>query len=711
MKKLFCSITLCTMLIGSANAQFNCLSDDVFRELMRTDSVFRKNQEALEMETQQYLQNKSHSAAAATYVIPVVFHVIYTTQAGNISEAQILDQMDILNKEFRRQQADTILTPAAFLPFAAPIDMEFRLATKDPAGNCTNGINRIYNNLSNCSVYNDEVKSLSYWPSNKYLNVWIVQTMHYDGSTNCGGGGYARFPGGAPGVDGINIRGDLIGSIGTAATNANWGNFLGRYLIHELGHWFNLRHIWGDATCGNDFVADTPPHVFSNSGCPNFPRNPNSNCSGSNANGEMFTNYMDYTDGPCLNMFSAGQVVRMTAALNSAVSGRNNLWTAQNLQATGTADPYTYPAPCVAVPDILPFEPITACVGDSVKLSDISYGGLVSSRTWSVPGGSASSLNDSIIKVQYNAPGFYDVSLTNTYIGNSNTSVFTNKVLVLNNAPNPNYVYPFIEDLEDSFMFTNNWTIRNHNSGSSAWELNNSSSFSGNNCVAIHNFNKSAPLIDELISPEYDLSAVFNPTVTFQLYFATRAASDNDKLQVFISNNCGKTWNSIYQKTANSGLKTTTVTIASSYTPAATSAEWRKEKANLLNIWAGGKVNLKFVFTSGGGNNIFIDDINIDGINTTGLNEFENGGKLVVYPNPANTTLNLDYVLNMDGEVQIEISDVLGKKVIQETTDGHAAEKTNKVLNAADLAPGTYLLTIKQNGAVILSTKVIKNEY
>ncbi len=138
MKKAFSAILISTLLIGSVKAQFNCLSHDFYSELMQSDSMFRKNQFILEAETEQLLLNKSHASSAATYVIPVVFHVIYTTQAGNISDAQILDQMDILNKEFRRQQADTILTPAAFLPFAAPLDIEFRLATIDPAGNCTN---------------------------------------------------------------------------------------------------------------------------------------------------------------------------------------------------------------------------------------------------------------------------------------------------------------------------------------------------------------------------------------------------------------------------------------------------------------------------------------------------------------------------------------------------------------------------------------------
>mgnify|MGYP003344678078 CR=1 FL=1 len=177
----------------------------------------------------------------------------------------------------------------------------------------------------------DNVKALSYWPSNKYLNIWVVRSIE---NTNGGAGvviGFALFPGGAAATDGVVLRYDYTGEIGAAATTAG----AGRTATHEVGHWLNLHHIWGDATCGNDFVNDTPTQEMANmSICPTFPHV--SNCTGSAPNGDMFTNYMDYTNGPCQNMFSIGQAARMNAALSSATSGRNNLWTTANLIATGT---------------------------------------------------------------------------------------------------------------------------------------------------------------------------------------------------------------------------------------------------------------------------------------------------------------------------------------------------------------------------------------
>jgi hypothetical protein len=696
------------LLLANFKAQhsFNCSSHLWYEEQMKNDPEFRKNQEALEKETQEFIKNNAaQRSAPATYIIPVVFHVIHTGGSGNISDAQIMDQINILNKEFPRQQADTILTPAAFKPLAAPFSVEFRLATKDPNGNCTNGINRIYSTLSNCSYNNDDVKSLSYWPSNKYLNIWLVQSMHYSNSMTCDGGGYATFPGGSATIDGINIRGDLISSIGTSATNIGWGNFKGRYLMHELGHWFNLRHIWGDANCGNDLVNDTPPHVNSNSGCPTFPHNPNNSCGG-NANGEMFNNYMDYTEGNCLNMFTAGQVARMTAAINSGVSGRSNLWSPSNLIATGTSNPYIYPVACPSIPDVLTVGPIVTCVGQDVVFTDNSYGGISDSRLWDFAGESASSLTDSVVNVTYLTPGIYFVGLTKNYLSASKTTTFVNKVYVIDDMPNANYVFPYQDSFEDSFGFGNDWVVVNNDNDSVQWELVNTTGYYGSQCISVKNFGKPAPLVDEVISPAFDLSAIVTPTLTFRLHFATTSTDNYDKLQVLISSNCGQTWTSMYLKTGTT-LRTVPGHVLLDNTPAMQSTEWRLEKINIPAHLANGVVRFKFVFTNGGGNNIFLDDINIDGFNTSGVAEtFFNGG-INLFPNPANESVNLKFNLKEKSAVQVEVTDVLGKMILRENVESIQGENTH-VMSTKYLDNGVYFVRITQNDAIIYASKFVK---
>jgi len=695
--------------IAMAQNPFNCSSHIMYQRQLDNNPVFRKNQQQLEEETKNFIENKSAARpAAAPYILPVVFHVIYTTAAGNISDAQIIDQVAILNKEFPRLQSDTVLTPAAFKAAAAGLNVEFRLATIDPNGNCTNGIDRVYSTLSNCSFAEDDIKALSVWPSNKYLNIWLVQSMHYSGSLDCSGGGYATFPGGAANIDGINIRGDLISNIGTAATNSGWGNFKGRYLVHELGHWFNLRHIWGDQNCGNDLVSDTPPAVTSNSGCPNFPHNPSNSCGG-NANGEMYTDYMDYTDGTCLNMFTAGQVARMTAAITSTVSGRSNLWSNSNLNATGTNNPYTYPVACVASPALLPYGTLVVCKGDSVKLVDNSYGGNSTSRAWSFPGGSASSLTDSVVKVQYNTAGIYPVVLTKNYLSTSKTETFVNKIQVLDDVPNTNYGFPFSEDFENQSSFNSDWVIVNNDNDQTTWEMVSTTAYSGASCVSINNFGKSAPLTDDLISPAYDLSSVLSPTLTFRLHFANRITANYDRLLVYISNNCTKTWQQIYTRTASSSSSLNTVpgNIAGSYIPDfGSDDDWRREKVNIINSWAGAVVRFKFSFISGGGNNIFIDDINIDGLNATGVAKNQNTSGIKIFPNP--TKDNLQITFNTRGKIgsQIEIVDVVGKICLSQSMDIGSENKTT--IDVRSLKDGVYFIRLKQTDGTIYNSKFIK---
>jgi len=710
MKKIILLIAL-SFLLQSLRAQnlFNCSSHEMYLKELNSNPAFKVNQQKLEEETKAYMErNVAGRPSGAPYIIPVVFHIIYTTNAGNISDAQVTDQIAILNQEFPRLQADTALTPAAFKSVAAGFNVEFRLATIDPNGNCTNGINRVYNTLSNCSFAQDDVKALSYWPSNKYLNIWITQSMHYSGSLDCSGGGYAAFPGGTATLDGINIRGDLISNIGTAATNTGWGNFKGRYLVHELGHWFNLIHIWGDANCGNDYIADTPPALTSNSGCPSFPHNPSNTCSGSNANGEMYTNYMDYTNGPCLNMFTAGQVARMTACITSMVGGRSNLWSNSNLNATGVNNPYTYPVACVANPAILPYGTLVVCKGDSVRLVDNSYGGNSTSRAWDFPGGSASSLTDSIVRVKYTAAGVYTVGLTKNYQSSSKSATFINKIQVLDNLPNPNYVEPFSESFENSSTFDSDWVVVNADNDATTWEAIPSTSYYGSNCVGIMNFGKSAPLTDDLISPAYDLTTITSPTLTFRLHYSNVITANYDRLIVSISSNCGKNWQQLYSRSASNNLSTVTGNISNSnIPPSASDDDWRLEKINLMNSWANGTVRFKFSFTSGGGNNIFIDDINVDGVNITGLITNQLSSEIKLFPNPAKENLQIKLGELEKTSTEIEISDVIGKHCITQKIN---SKEDLAHINIASLKNGVYFIRIKQADGTSYTKKFIKQD-
>jgi hypothetical protein len=259
---------------------------------------------AIEQRTAQSLA--AGSAAASTIKrIPVVVHVLWNSAAQNIGDAQIQSQMTALNQDFRRTNPDAASTLAQFLGVATDCTIEFCLATVDPSGQPATGITRTQTWRTSFDPNGSTMKYTAQggrdaWPASNYMNVWVC---------NLSGGilGFAQFPGGPSATDGIVVTYTAFGTTGTA----QYPFHLGRTLTHEVGHWLNLRHIWGDAqpSCGDDFVADTPPANGPHFECTTSA----SSCSGLN----MVQNYMDYTDDACMNLFTAGQRDRMLALLAS----------------------------------------------------------------------------------------------------------------------------------------------------------------------------------------------------------------------------------------------------------------------------------------------------------------------------------------------------------------------------------------------------------
>jgi hypothetical protein len=244
-------------------------------------------------------------------IIPCVVHVVYDPgrPEQDISDEQIASQIGVLNQDYRAANADLAGVPEPFAGLATDARVEFELAATDPLGNPTSGITRT---ASTQRPFRDDdaVKSAAAggadaWPAATFLNIWVCQL---------GGGllGYAQFPGGPPETDGVVILHTAFGTTGTATAPFDRG----RTATHEIGHWLNLRHIWGDdgdGCWGSDFVDDTPNQAGPNYGTPAFPR---ITC-GNGPHGDMFMNYMDYVDDAAMFMLTAGQVERIQACLDN----------------------------------------------------------------------------------------------------------------------------------------------------------------------------------------------------------------------------------------------------------------------------------------------------------------------------------------------------------------------------------------------------------
>ena len=314
--KQFLAAALCVVGVATASVSFaqkeqpskkGCASHENYERMLVEDPNFKANSAKIEQRTAGLTTNSlvANLATTTTVRIPVVVHVIYNTAQQNISTAQIQSQISVLNNDFRKLNADVSQTPALFSALTADTNVEFYLATTDPNGAATAGITRKSTTKTSWGT-RDAMKSsrkggVDPWNTSKYLNLWVCEI---------GGGilGYAQFPGGTAATDGVVIGPNYFGS-----SDFGTGFFLaapydkGRTATHEVGHWLNLRHIWGDATCGNDQVSDTPVAQTSNFGCPTYPR------IGSCGTTEMTMNYMDYTDDRCMYMFTQGQKTRMRA--------------------------------------------------------------------------------------------------------------------------------------------------------------------------------------------------------------------------------------------------------------------------------------------------------------------------------------------------------------------------------------------------------------
>jgi hypothetical protein len=304
MKKIILSFFLLGGLLSGGYAQRNCGSMEHHQHLLDNNPGMIQAREQIEEQTRRFTkENSTDKVTGIVYTIPVVVHVVYRTAAENISDAQVQSQIDVLNEDFRLLNADRVNTPAFFAGLRSDVEIQFCLAKTDPNGAATTGITRTVTTRTSFGT-NDAVKSASTsgkaaWNTAAYMNMWVC---------NIGGGilGYAQFPGGPASTDGVVIDYRYFGRNGTAVAPFNKG----RTATHEVGHYLNLFHIWGDdgtACTGSDQVSDTPNQADENYGCPTYPTASCSNTS------DMYMNYMDYTDDACMNMFSAGQATRMRA--------------------------------------------------------------------------------------------------------------------------------------------------------------------------------------------------------------------------------------------------------------------------------------------------------------------------------------------------------------------------------------------------------------
>lgn len=639
-----------------------------------------KRDAQLESFTQTFVQNfqvnQLQKTTSATYIIPIVFHVIHNYGTENISDAQIKDGLDMLNKTFRKQRADTASIVTAFKGIHADCDIEFRLAQKDPNGNCHNGINRIASTLT--SLGQHDVKNLVHWPPAQYLNVYIVANI-----PNLAG--HCVLPADADTIplwDGIVIAHNYMGTIGTSNLTQSVA------FAHECGHYLNLQHIWGGnnvpgfyyypcavATkdCNiDDLVADTPPTIgwqscnLNGASCGNVVDN--------------VQNAMDYSY--CNIMFTQGQKARMHACLNSPIAGRNNLWQPANLIATGV---YTIAPLCKA--NFISNKTMVCPSSSSVTYTNTSYNGPFTSLEWKFQGGTPSTSSVSNPTVTYSTSGSYNVELK---VKNGTDSVVVVKPNYINVQSTTGMAYPFSESFETVTSLNGlDWFVNNLDT-SNTWQLTTTAASTGSTSIMIDNFNSILDGKDELYSRTINLSGATAMNMSFRYAFARRDTSNKDQLQWFGLNSCGGL---AIQRFSAIGSALETVPIQTTVFYPTQALDWKLATSTLPTFLLTSGFRMKFLFSRHGGNNIFIDDINID--ITTGTKDISETIDLVsVFPNPSSNSCSLKFNLTQTKTLVVSIYNVLGEKMysLQKAIYNEGENDVNLI--TSNLSNGMYIIQL-----------------
>lgn len=719
MKKQLLTILSATMLSFSSIAQqrdanlIPCATYDAMEEAFKNDPNLKTKytliQSQLDLEYKADLNKANNKMAAVpVYTIPVVFHIM---GAQSISDVTFENLISYINNDYAKTGTDIASISTLYSSLYVDSEIRFAIAKKDPNGKCTNGIIR-HNNESiywsqTSPAYNYSGTGTNRWPTNKYLNVYVVECISSATSTcpvTSGSyiGGYTYLPGSAPSTSADAI---VILKSQLAQNDPHDSRTLG----HEMGHWLNLSHTFGSTnnpgvSCGDDGVTDTPPTKGYFSTCPSSAGGNTCDAS-TNANVE---NIMDYSS--CPKMFTQGQVTKMRSALASATAGRNNLWTTTNLAATGITSGYT----CTPVADFEANKTIN-CAGNTFTYTSLSQVGTSGGVSWTFQGGSPASSTSTSQVVSYATPGTYSVSLTATNSVGSNTMNKTSYVTIVNGSTG--ILAPAQFDFEAATL-PSSLTVTNSNAGSVTWVQNTSTGAnSTSKSIFINNASVTSTPghLDVFETQVYNFATTSSVTISYYYAYAKRLATQADTFRVQYSLDCGGTWSNVLSIPSTAAMASASGgTTTTAFVP--TSAQWvQKSVIPSLLTALNNKPSVKFRFyfrsdaTVGRSNNIYIDQINISGNVVTSLTELEKTMELAIYPNPTESSSTLDFNINTAEKATVSLVDIMGRvletNMVTPDNNGHV----NHTINAnGKLASGVYIVNIDVNNQRVSKKLIIQ---
>lgn len=692
-----------------------------------TDPAFANEQ----IKFYQYLQQNSQAPderSGGYRIMPVVVHIIHDGDSSNVTTANVNTMITKLNQAYSKTPPNIGTLPLRFDSIAGEAMIEFRLATRDPLGNCTDGIRRVYAPQKSNDSYDDkDFKKLSYWDRAKYLNIWVVDNIIKPGDDGGSILAYAYYPGQAQAL--------MDGVVTGAASMSSQA-----VVPHEVGHHLNLVHIWGDSFCGDDQVEDTPISQGENfawanpcgtaikeATCYQNIVDPHDSLM-RYAIGENYQNFMDYVnDYNCPNMFTEGQIARMDATLNFYAYRKSVVTEANNI-VTGTQD--NAPA-CNEKSPVAEFWALqdVICAGSTVLFKDGSFNGTPTSWAWEFEGGAPSTSSVQNPTITYATPGVYGVMLTVTNANGTSSKVKQNVVYILDPTVESK-AWGYTEGFESGGNYDQGrWTVvKDQTDPGKEWALSAPSiSYTGSFSIKMNNFENVRDNNSSLISPAVNMDAISgtNKVVRFKVAYALRTnevdafdpvaqqflAIVNDKLSLSRSTDCGQTWSTIKNFTLadilSAGLS------PSNFNPNNLTL-WKQVTVPLTGAaGTGDDVRFRFHFNSGGpqNNNLFIDDIQI--IATTGANASidevtADGLGLNIYPNPVTENSVVSFTIPQAvSKANIGVYDVAGRFIANiYTGELPAGEQTFQISRELLMASGVYFVKVNLDGKE-LTRKII----
>lgn len=710
MKHLYTLALTCLVSIGafaqSQSHPIGCLAGEMSQRQYDLHPERLVSQRVLDSFTRAFIRENRANSGQRTgpYIVPVVFHIIHDAGVEDLSDATIFNEMAHWNQYCSATNPELPNVVPAFDTLIGNMNVEFRLAQKDPDGNCTNGIERIY---SSTTYDGDDNNKQHPWPRDKYLNVWVIKTMS---KANNSALAYAYYPSSVS----TYVNNDIIDGILVMSEGVGSNDPYERPTVaHESGHWMNLQHTWGNTNdpgvaCGDDDVDDTPITRGDYGTCPLG----EAYCTPPII--ENVQNIMNYSS--CHYMFTKGQVARAQAALNSPISGRNNIWSQTNLLATGTDQPLTYPNPQSCAVPVADFAASIryACLGQSVKFTDVSWNADVQSRQWTFPADAdlgSSTTTDLSPVVSFTTPGWKEVTLSVT--NNNGTSTKVKSMVYVNDGnavPGP-YFEGFENDSLSALWISNNYDNNNtyFRRVTGAGHYSNASSM-----LNLYNSRLDGD-IDELISPPIDMTSI-DPsqlTFSFEYSFATYDGSHMSDsiaaLSVYISKDCGVTWNRLYLNEGGYNLFNAGTVGSGPYTPGQTDEYWKTVTATIPSAYNQFQsVNFKIVARSvRQANQLYIDNINI-GQSTTGISHISSAvSDLTIQPNPAQGVATISIMSSKANDASIDLVDMTGRTISTIYAGQLPAGERNITFDTQVISSGIYTIRVS-SGKTIMQKRFVK---